>query len=112
MFCEDDEKLLCHVCLLRNHKQCSQVVLLSDKVQSTTRPMDVAQMKTSIESAMYRLEDIVKIGEQNIISLQTSYENVLKEIVDVRRRINDNLERLQHIRKRKLEELHSQFKMI
>ncbi|KAH3792807.1 hypothetical protein DPMN_146306 [Dreissena polymorpha] len=50
MFCEDDEKLLCHVCHLRNHKQCSQIVLLTDKVKSTTQPLDVGQMKTRIES--------------------------------------------------------------
>ncbi|KAH3792785.1 uncharacterized protein LOC127840082 [Dreissena polymorpha] len=104
---EDDEKLLCQVCHLRNHKQCSRVVLLTDKVKSTIQPMDVAQMKTCIESLMELLQDVIKIGEQNTTSLQTSYEKVLEKIVDVGRRFNDNLDRLQHNTERKLKELHS-----
>ncbi|KAH3791164.1 hypothetical protein DPMN_144644 [Dreissena polymorpha] len=50
------------------------------------------------------------MGEENITSLQTSYEKVLKEIVDVRRQINDNLDRLQQNTEKKLEELHSTLK--
>ncbi|KAH3791167.1 hypothetical protein DPMN_144647 [Dreissena polymorpha] len=72
--------------------------------------MDVAQMKTSIESLMKRLEDMVKVGEENITSLQKSYEKVLEEIVDVRQLINDNLDRLQHNTEMKLKELHSMLK--
>ncbi|KAH3791261.1 hypothetical protein DPMN_144744 [Dreissena polymorpha] len=103
----DDTLELCEEHTTRNHKECSHVVLLTDKVKSFTRPMDVAQMKTSIESSMKRLEDMVKVGEENITSLQKSYEKVLEEIVDVRQLINDNLDRLQHNTEMKLKELHS-----
>ncbi|XP_052224438.1 probable E3 ubiquitin-protein ligase MID2 isoform X2 [Dreissena polymorpha] len=111
MFCEDDEKLLCHVCLLRNHKQCSHVALLTDKVKSNSQSLGIAQMKTSINTLMERLEEMVKIGEQSVMSLQTSYEKVLEEIVDVRRLINDNLDRLQQNTERKLEELNCTLKI-
>ncbi|XP_052222780.1 transcription intermediary factor 1-beta-like [Dreissena polymorpha] len=83
MFCDDHEKLLCQFCLLHNHRQCSHVVPLADKIKSATQRMDIAQMSTSNELVQKRLEDMVKIGEENINSLQTSYERALKEILNV-----------------------------
>ncbi|KAH3791251.1 hypothetical protein DPMN_144734 [Dreissena polymorpha] len=72
--------------------------------------MDVAQMSTSIEQLLKRLEDMLKIGEQHINSLQTSYETALKEIHNERQRIDDNLDRLQENTIRNLEQLHSRLK--
>ncbi|XP_052219609.1 transcription intermediary factor 1-beta-like isoform X2 [Dreissena polymorpha] len=111
MFCDDHEKLLCQLCLLHYHRQCSQVVILADKIKSTGQCMDVARIAKRIEELHGRLEDAVKIGEKNMKSLQTSYENVLEEILNLRRQINETLDRLQQETIQKLEQLHSSLKI-
>ncbi|KAH3792187.1 hypothetical protein DPMN_145678, partial [Dreissena polymorpha] len=107
MFCEDHEKLLCHVCHLRNHKQFSEVVLLADKVKSDTQRMNVAQMSKTMEQLQKSLQDIVDREKQNKKSLKASYDLVLKEVLDLRRQINDNLDLLQQNTLRELETIHA-----
>ncbi|KAH3799328.1 hypothetical protein DPMN_152935 [Dreissena polymorpha] len=68
-------------------------------------------MAKRIEQLQERLEDVVKIGEQSMKSLQTSYKYVLEEILSLRREINENLDRLQQETIRKLEQLHSSLKI-
>ncbi|XP_052219661.1 uncharacterized protein LOC127837007 isoform X2 [Dreissena polymorpha] len=107
MFCEDHEKLLCHVCHLRNHKQCSEVVLLADKLKSSTQRMNVAQMSKTMEQLQKSLQDMVDREKQNKKSLKASYDLVLKEVLDLRRQINDNLDLLQQNTLRELETKHA-----
>ncbi|KAH3792184.1 hypothetical protein DPMN_145675 [Dreissena polymorpha] len=107
MFCEDHEKLLCHVCHLRNHKQCSEVVLLADKVKSATQRMNVAQMSKTLEQIQKSLQDIVDREKQNKKSLKASYDLVLKEVLDFRQKINVNLDLLQQNTLRELETKHA-----
>ncbi|XP_052219663.1 E3 ubiquitin-protein ligase TRIM22-like [Dreissena polymorpha] len=107
MFCEDHEKLLCHVCHLRNHRQCSQVVLLADKVKSAKQRMNVTQMTKTMEQLQKSLQDIVDREKQNKKYLKASYDLVLKEILDFRRQINVNLDLLQQNTLRELETKHA-----
>ncbi|KAH3799300.1 hypothetical protein DPMN_152906 [Dreissena polymorpha] len=79
--------------------------------KSTETRMDEVKMAKRIEELQERLEDMVKIGEQSINSLQASYENVLVEIINLRRQINETLDRLQEMTIRKLEQLHSDLKV-
>ncbi|KAH3791921.1 hypothetical protein DPMN_145411 [Dreissena polymorpha] len=46
-------------------------------------------------------------GNDNIKSLKTSYEQILEEILDARRQINENLDRLQQTTIRELELIHA-----
>ncbi|KAH3792534.1 hypothetical protein DPMN_146031 [Dreissena polymorpha] len=108
MFCEDHEKLLCQLCLFHNnHRQCSHVVLLSDKCKSSTQHMNVADIASKIEQCQKRLTETMIRSEQNKKSLQKSYETILKEILDFRRQINDTLDRLQQQTVKELDKLYS-----
>ncbi|KAH3792784.1 hypothetical protein DPMN_146283 [Dreissena polymorpha] len=79
-------------------------------VKRTTRPLEEAQIHTTYESLMERLEDTMKMGEQNIKYLNRMYEKVLEEIVDARRQINEQLDQRQQNTERKLRDLHSTLK--
>ena len=67
-------------------------------------------MASNIERLQKRLVEAVKRSEQNIKSLQTSYEIILEEILDFRRQINDSLDRLQQKTVNELDKLHSSLK--
>ena len=83
------------------------MVLLAEKCKSSTKPIDVAELASNMERLQKRLVEAVKRSEQNIKSLQTSYEIILEEIFDFRRQINDSLDRLQQNTVNELDKLHS-----
>ncbi|KAH3792537.1 hypothetical protein DPMN_146033 [Dreissena polymorpha] len=69
--------------------------------------MNVAEIASRIEQFQKRLAETMNRSEQNMKSLQTSYDTILEEIVDFRRQINGRLGRLQQNTIHELDMLHS-----
>ncbi|XP_052223854.1 tripartite motif-containing protein 75-like [Dreissena polymorpha] len=106
MFCEDHEQLLCNLCLLLNHRQCSRVFTLAEQAKSNSQRIPLVQVSKGIEKSQKRLKDMVDRGKDNIKSLKASYEQICEEILDERRQINENLDRLQQNTIRELESIY------
>ncbi|XP_052221134.1 uncharacterized protein LOC127837789 isoform X1 [Dreissena polymorpha] len=106
MFCEDHEQLLCHLCLLLKHRQCSKVFTLAEQAKSNSQRIPLVQVTKGIEKSQKRLKDMVDRGKDNIKSLKASYEQICEEILDERRQINENLDRLQQNTIRELQSIH------
>ncbi|KAH3793064.1 hypothetical protein DPMN_146567 [Dreissena polymorpha] len=106
MFCEDHEQLLCNLCLLLNHRQCSKVFTLAEQAKSNSQRIPLVQVTKGIEKSQKRLKDMVDRGKDNIKSLKASYEQIYEEILDERRQINENLDRLQQNTIRELQSIH------
>ncbi|KAH3793231.1 hypothetical protein DPMN_146737 [Dreissena polymorpha] len=106
MFCEDHEQLLCNLCLLLSHRQCSKVFTLAEQAKSNSQRIPLVQVMKGIEKSQKRLKDMVDRGKDNIKSLKASYEQICEEILDERRQINENLDRLQQNTIRELESIH------
>ncbi|XP_052219747.1 uncharacterized protein LOC127837033 isoform X3 [Dreissena polymorpha] len=106
MFCEDHEQLLCQLCLLLKHRQCSKVFTLAEQAKSNSQRIPLVQVTKGIEKSQKRLKDMVDREKDNIKSLKASYEQICEEILDERRQINENLDRLQQNTIRELESIH------
>ncbi|KAH3818755.1 uncharacterized protein LOC127830993 [Dreissena polymorpha] len=93
MFCKGHSQLCCCNCSFLNHRQCKEVLLLSDMVKKTST--DLKQQSVTIETTLAELKNIQDNQEASIQSVQSSYDEQLHKIQETRREINAALERLE-----------------
>ncbi|KAH3848920.1 hypothetical protein DPMN_091305 [Dreissena polymorpha] len=77
IYCEDHSQLICQVCHLHNHKKCSNVILIADKVKDLLQKGDFKQLSETVESQHRQLIQIKNDFEENMKSLEKSYKKIL-----------------------------------
>ncbi|XP_069103652.1 transcription intermediary factor 1-beta-like [Argopecten irradians] len=96
-YCEKHQRLGCHVCMIKYHRQCEQEVVMTakeylERLKSGTRLRDMDEMLKKGAEAM---KSLVKDFEEQIHSLVQNQENALKSITDLRQRIEEELDECQ-----------------
>ncbi|XP_052225388.1 uncharacterized protein LOC127840959 [Dreissena polymorpha] len=94
LFCEDHTELLCLKCVTENHRQCSSVKLITD-VADDSVPTNLSDITYSIVTMIQQINTLQKDRVANVQTLQSSYENILGELVSFRQKINDVLDKLE-----------------
>ncbi|KAH3710262.1 uncharacterized protein LOC127857157 [Dreissena polymorpha] len=102
LFCEDHSQVCCNTCILLSHRQCSKVTLIADTTLSAT---DHQQLSANINTILDQLMKLQTNWESNMKSLQVSYEERLKEVRNLRERINDTLDKLEKTTLKELDEV-------
>ncbi|KAH3820466.1 hypothetical protein DPMN_122212, partial [Dreissena polymorpha] len=94
-FCEDHSELICHVCHVYNHKKCSHVVLLADKVKDLHQNGEFKQFQMTIDTIHQQLMQKKDDYEESLKSLEKSYDTILEQIKYERKSINDSLHEIE-----------------
>ncbi|XP_052256923.1 uncharacterized protein LOC127862031 [Dreissena polymorpha] len=93
MFCEDHSQLCCSNCAFLKHRQCKEVTLISEKIKSHSTDLHILTDK--IETILDELKQFHSKLEANIQSVESSYEQRLQEVSDVRHKLNAALDQLE-----------------
>ncbi|XP_052227298.1 uncharacterized protein LOC127842025 isoform X2 [Dreissena polymorpha] len=104
-FCEDHSQLICHACHVHNHQKCSHVVLIADKVKDLHQKGDFKQLSATIDTQYQKLIHKKDNLEENMKSIEKSYNKILERINALRKTINDALDQLEKNTKKELDTL-------
>ncbi|XP_052262107.1 uncharacterized protein LOC127865987 isoform X2 [Dreissena polymorpha] len=103
MFCQDHSQLCCSDCVLLNHRQCTNVALISDTVHKVS--VDMQQMSNEIQTILAELNKFKGTQEAIIQSVDGSHSETLKEIRDLRKKLNASLDELENTTMKELDEI-------
>ncbi|XP_052249003.1 uncharacterized protein LOC127856869 isoform X2 [Dreissena polymorpha] len=104
-FCEDHSELICHACHINNHQKCSHVVHIADKVKNLHQKGDFKQLSATVKTQQQHLIHKKDDFEENMKSLEKSYQKILEEMNALRKTINDSLDLLEKNTKKELDTL-------
>ncbi|XP_052231849.1 uncharacterized protein LOC127845155 [Dreissena polymorpha] len=102
LFCEDHTQLCCNTCILLSHQQCPKVTLIADNTLYAT---DHQQLSAKINTILDQLMKLQTNWESNLKSLQVSYEERLKEVNNMREKINSTLDKLEKAALKEMDEV-------
>ncbi|XP_052220540.1 uncharacterized protein LOC127837456 isoform X1 [Dreissena polymorpha] len=103
MFCQDHSQLCCTDCVLLNHRQCTDVALISDTVKKMS--VDMQQLSNSLETILNELNKLKSAQEASIQSVELSWNEKLQEIRDLRKKLNAALDELEKTTLKELDEI-------
>ncbi|KAH3768200.1 hypothetical protein DPMN_169412 [Dreissena polymorpha] len=93
MFCNDHSQLCCTNCAFLNHRQCTNVTLISESVKGP--PPDLQKVSKRIQIILETLKKLENDWNTNMQSLQVSYNTQLHEIRQTRQKINTILDKIE-----------------
>ncbi|XP_052283778.1 uncharacterized protein LOC127880509 [Dreissena polymorpha] len=103
MFCHDHSQLCCSDCVLLNHRQCTNLALISESVK--TLSVDMQPLSKKIQSIIADLNKFKREQETSILSIDRSYSEKLQEIRNQRKKLNAALEELENTTLKELDEI-------
>ncbi|XP_052252512.1 uncharacterized protein LOC127859294 [Dreissena polymorpha] len=103
MFCEDHSQLCCSDCVLLNHRQCSNLALISESVKKLS--VDMPQLSNKIQTILSELNKFTRVQEASIQSIEGSYSEKVEEIREQRKKINAALDELENATLKELDEV-------
>ncbi|KAH3819718.1 hypothetical protein DPMN_121461 [Dreissena polymorpha] len=80
MYCEDHRELLCYKCHLYNHKKCSNVVAIDEKVKALYENGELTQLLETLDKLHGQLTQKKTDFEIRMESLEKSHDTFLAEI--------------------------------
>ncbi|XP_052220268.1 uncharacterized protein LOC127837350 isoform X2 [Dreissena polymorpha] len=103
VFCQDHSQLCCCDCLLLNHRQCTNLALISESVKKLS--VDMQQLSNKIQSIIADLNKFKRVQEASIQSIEGSYDEKLQEIRTQRKKLNAALDELENKTLKELDEI-------
>ncbi|KAH3792050.1 hypothetical protein DPMN_145539 [Dreissena polymorpha] len=103
MFCQDHSQLCCSDCVLLNHRQCTNLSLISESVSQLS--VDMQQLSSKIQAILAELTKLTKTQEASIQSIEGSYIEKVQEIRELREKLNAALDKLEITTLKELDEI-------
>ncbi|KAH3806106.1 uncharacterized protein LOC127834645 [Dreissena polymorpha] len=103
MFCDDHSQLCCSNCAFLKHRQCKDVTLISEKVKSQST--DLHNLADKIQTILDELQQFNSKREATIQSVESSYNQSLHEVRDVRHKLNAALDELEKATLKELDDM-------
>ncbi|KAH3853410.1 uncharacterized protein LOC127875279 [Dreissena polymorpha] len=103
MFCQDHSQLCCTDCAFLNHRQCTDVALITDSVKKMS--VDMQQLSNSLQSILDELNKLKSAQEASMQSVDLSWSEKLQEIQDLRKKLNAALDELEKTTLKELDEI-------
>ncbi|KAH3850779.1 hypothetical protein DPMN_093252 [Dreissena polymorpha] len=108
MFCQDHSQLCCSDCVLLNHRQCTNLALISESAKKLS--VDIEQLSNKIQTILAELNKFKTLQEASIVSVEGSYNEKLLEIRELRKKLNAALNELENTTLIQLEEIRTKLK--
>ncbi|KAH3846386.1 hypothetical protein DPMN_088687 [Dreissena polymorpha] len=101
MFCQDHSQLCCSDCVLLNHRQCTNLALISESVKKLS--VDMPQLSNNIQTNLDELNKFIRVQEASIQSIEGSYCEKLQEIL--RKKLFAALDKLENTTLKELDRI-------
>ncbi|XP_052275434.1 uncharacterized protein LOC127874836 isoform X2 [Dreissena polymorpha] len=102
MFCQDHSQLCCTDCVLLNHRQCTNVALISESAKNLS--IDMRQLSNNLQTIVDELNKFKSKQEASIQSVEVTCNAKLQEIQDMRKKLNAALDVLENTTLKELDE--------
>ncbi|KAH3796926.1 E3 ubiquitin-protein ligase TRIM33-like [Dreissena polymorpha] len=102
-FCHDHSQLCCTDCVLLHHRLCTNVALISESVQNMS--VDMQQLSINLHTILDELNKFKCRQDASIQSVEASWSEKLKEIKDLRNKLNADLDELENKTLKELDEI-------
>ncbi|KAH3869813.1 transcription intermediary factor 1-beta-like [Dreissena polymorpha] len=103
MFCQDHSQLCCSDCVLLNHRQCTNLALISESVNKLS--VDMKQLSNKIQATLAELNMYKRTQEISINFVEESCNEKLQEIRELGKKLNADLDRLENSTLQELDEI-------
>ncbi|XP_052249462.1 uncharacterized protein LOC127857134 [Dreissena polymorpha] len=108
MFCQDHSQLCCSACVLLNHRQCTNLALISESAKKLS--VDMKQLSSKIQTIIAELNKFKTLQEASIVSVEGSYSEKLLEIRELRKKLYAALNELENTTLKELDEIRTKLK--
>ncbi|XP_052253921.1 uncharacterized protein LOC127860121 isoform X1 [Dreissena polymorpha] len=103
MFCQDHSQLCCTDCVLLNHRQCTNMTLISEAVK--TQSFDMQQLSNNLQTIVKELKEFKSKQKASLQSIEKSCNEKLQEINDLRKKLNAALDALEKTTLKELDKI-------
>ncbi|XP_052281166.1 uncharacterized protein DDB_G0279899-like [Dreissena polymorpha] len=94
MFCQDHRQVCCTDCVILNHRQFTNVSLISESVKNLS--LDMQRLSNNLQTIDDELNEFRSKQEASIQSLEVSCTQKLQEVQELRKKINACLKALEN----------------
>ncbi|XP_063434053.1 E3 ubiquitin/ISG15 ligase TRIM25-like [Mytilus trossulus] len=95
MYCPQDDKLCCSVCIAEYHKNCCGLKSLQEIVKTFKASALLENIEQSLKDMMSDTDSILKDREQNLIVIEKQRKLFHTEIKQIRQKVNNHLDSLE-----------------
>ncbi|WAR12012.1 hypothetical protein MAR_026192, partial [Mya arenaria] len=95
LLCEDHAEMCCHLCVSLNHRMCRTISLISDLAKDVYKMADFKQLPSKVAKITTSLNQVREVRKKNQGSLKTSGKSMLTKIKDLRKSLNQLLDKLE-----------------
>ncbi|XP_052815207.1 uncharacterized protein LOC128242175 [Mya arenaria] len=95
LLCEDHAEMCCHLCVSLNHRMCRTISLISDLAKGVYKMADFKQLPSKVAKITTSLNQVREVRKKNQGSLKTSGKSMLTKIKDLRKSLNQLLDKLE-----------------
>ncbi|XP_052285879.1 uncharacterized protein LOC127881779 [Dreissena polymorpha] len=103
MICQDHSQLCCTDCAFLNHRQCTNVALISESAKNLST--DMQQLSNNLQTIVGELNKFKSKQEASIQSVEESCNEKRQEIKDFRKKLNAALDALENTSLKELDEI-------
>ncbi|KAH3739636.1 hypothetical protein DPMN_046290 [Dreissena polymorpha] len=103
MFCQDHSQLCCTDCAFLNHRQCTNMALISESAKNLA--MNMRQLLNNLQTIVDKLNKFKSKQEASIQSVEVSCNEKLQEIKNLRKKLNATLDELENTTLKELDEI-------
>ncbi|XP_060604855.1 uncharacterized protein LOC132757557 [Ruditapes philippinarum] len=104
LFCGDHDELCCSVCVAVGHRACKDVIYIPQAAAGVESSMELLEVKESIRKIKADVDTLRNQREENQNHVQQQKEDIINAILDMRIRITDILDKLEHTARHELQE--------
>lgn len=104
LFCSDHDELCCSVCVAVGHRKCSDVVYIPQAAVGVESSLELLEVKQEIQEVKRQVDELRNKREENQQLVQQQKEDIINAILDMRIRITDTLDKLEHNARHELQD--------
>ncbi|XP_053381649.1 E3 ubiquitin-protein ligase TRIM71-like [Mercenaria mercenaria] len=104
LFCGDHDELCCSVCVAVGHRSCSDVVYIPQAATGVESSIELLQVKDAILKVKAEVDVLRNQRMENQRHVQQQKEDIINAILDMRIRITDILDKLEHTARHELQD--------
>ncbi|XP_063402405.1 E3 ubiquitin-protein ligase TRIM33-like [Mytilus trossulus] len=96
IYCNDHFQPCCTICATVHHRKCEQVITIDKAVAGVKESLKAKELLTKLKETSFKLEEIIQNRNKNSANLKTDIDVVLVEITNMRKKLNEKLEKLEN----------------
>ncbi|XP_021377862.1 uncharacterized protein LOC110465969 [Mizuhopecten yessoensis] len=94
-YCEDDKRLGCNICMIKDHRRCEEVTTAVEYLQKLKTGSQLEEMEMALKKGAHAMTSLLKDFDEQIQSMVQNQEIALQSIKALRQSVEEQLNKLQ-----------------